>query len=116
MNGGGAAPRWRLHSMASVRATLVRWVIKFLNGEPAGPPLPFPQQRAAMERTARLAIRPRGTGAKPIAASGVPAEWVSVPNSERDQVMLYLHGGSYTIGSPRTHRALAAQIARAAGM
>lgn len=31
-------------------------------------------------------------------------------------VMMYLHGGGFTIGSPRTHAALAAHLARAAGM
>lgn len=31
-------------------------------------------------------------------------------------VMMYIHGGGFTIGSPRTHAALAAHLARAAGM
>ncbi|HEY7983999.1 MAG TPA: alpha/beta hydrolase [Ktedonobacterales bacterium] len=102
--------------MASVRTRIVRWVYGYLNRERGGPPRPFPAQRAALERTARLAIRPRGTVAQPVRAGGVPAEWVSVPNSAPDRVLLYLHGGSYTIGSPRTHRGLVAQIARAAGV
>jgi epsilon-lactone hydrolase len=102
--------------MANVRTLIVRWAYGYLNRERSGPPRPFPEQRAALERAARLAIRPRGTVAEPVVAGGVPAEWVSVPNSRRDRVILYLHGGSYTIGSPRTHRALAAQMARAAGM
>lgn len=31
-------------------------------------------------------------------------------------VILYIHGGGFTLGSPRTHAALAAHLARAAGM
>ena len=31
-------------------------------------------------------------------------------------VLMYIHGGGFTIGSPRTHAALAAYLARAAGM
>ena len=31
-------------------------------------------------------------------------------------VLLYLHGGGFTIGSPRTHAALAGHLAKAAGM
>lgn len=31
-------------------------------------------------------------------------------------VLKYIHGGAFTIGSPRTHAALAAYLARAAGM
>jgi acetyl esterase/lipase len=106
---------WRLHTMASVRTRVLRAVYGFLNRERGGPPRSFRAQRADLERTARLAILPRGTVAQPVEAGGVPAEWVSVPGSAPDRVLLYLHGGSYTIGSPRTHRGLVAQIARAAG-
>jgi acetyl esterase/lipase len=35
-------------------------------------------------------------------------------NRDRDRAVLYLHGGGYVIGSPRTHRAFGAQIATAA--
>ena len=31
-------------------------------------------------------------------------------------ILMYIHGGGFTIGSPRTHAALAAHLARAAGM
>lgn len=31
-------------------------------------------------------------------------------------VLMYIHGGGFTLGSPRTHAALAAHLARAAGM
>ncbi|WP_439139029.1 alpha/beta hydrolase fold domain-containing protein [Roseicyclus sp.] len=31
-------------------------------------------------------------------------------------IIMYIHGGGFTIGSPRTHAALAAHLARAAGM
>jgi epsilon-lactone hydrolase len=48
-------------------------------------------------------------------ASERPAEWLTPPVARRDAVVLYLHGGGYVIGSPRSHRHLAAAIARAAG-
>jgi acetyl esterase/lipase len=102
--------------MASVRMHVMRAVYGWLNREHGGPPRSIAAQRADLERMARLAIRPRGTVAEPVEAGGVPAEWVRVPSSAPDRVLLYLHGGSYTIGSPRSHRALVAQIARAAGV
>src|SRR5207253_11051350 len=37
------------------------------------------------------------------------------PGARADAATLYLHGGGYVIGSPRSHRHLAAAIARAAG-
>ena len=45
-----------------------------------------------------------------------PAEWLRPPGVRTDAAVLYLHGGGYVIGSPRSHRHLAAAIARAAGM
>ena len=42
------------------------------------------------------------------------AEWLAPPGVRRNAVVLYLHGGGYVIGSPRSHRHLAAAIARAA--
>jgi acetyl esterase/lipase len=46
---------------------------------------------------------------------GIPSEWVSVPESRPDRVILYLHGGGYVIGSIRTHRELAGRISAASG-
>jgi len=44
-----------------------------------------------------------------------PAEWLRPPSAAPGRVVLYLHGGGYVIGSPRSHRHLAAAIAGAAG-
>lgn len=44
----------------------------------------------------------------------VPAEWVASERSDHDRVILHLHGGGYMMGSPRTHRGMAATLARVA--
>jgi len=49
-------------------------------------------------------------------AGGVPSEWTSTPDSRTDAAILYLHGGGYVIGSLDSHRHLAAEAGRAAGM
>jgi monoterpene epsilon-lactone hydrolase len=49
-----------------------------------------------------------------VQAGGVPAEWILPPGSRTEPVVLYLHGGGYVSGSIRSHRHLAALIARAA--
>lgn len=46
--------------------------------------------------------------------NGLPAEWVTPPVISGNKVVLYLHGGGYTIGSINTHRNLAGSIARSA--
>ena len=47
-------------------------------------------------------------------AGGVTAEWVTAEGASDSRVVLYLHGGGYIIGSPRTHRPLMAELSQAA--
>jgi len=49
-----------------------------------------------------------------INANEVPAEWITIPRTSPDRVILYLHGGSYNSGSIASHRSLAANIVNAA--
>ena len=46
----------------------------------------------------------------------IPVEWVSRGQAERRRIVLYLHGGAYLMGSPRTHRSITAILARETGM
>src|SRR5215469_14817118 len=50
------------------------------------------------------------------AANGVPAEWTTTPNAARNAALLYFHGGGYVMGSLDSHRHLAAEAGRAAGI
>ena len=47
--------------------------------------------------------------------NGVRAEWVSVPGSRPDRVLLYLHGGSFAFRFPNAHAAFAARLCRRLG-
>lgn len=71
--------------------------------------------RRHFERMAARTFRaPPGTLELPAAAGGVPGLWVS--NRPRDTgILLYFHGGGYLMGSPRTHAALLAALARRTG-
>ena len=48
-------------------------------------------------------------------ADGVPGEWTVVEGSNSDRRLLYLHGGGFTVGSPRSHRAVTVNLARETG-
>ena len=75
--------------------------------------------RTAFLRTARWLTRdPRGAVFRevPGGLGGRPALWASVPPRDAAGTILYLHGGAFVMGSPRTHRAMAARLAAAAGM
>jgi len=47
--------------------------------------------------------------------NGISAEWVSAPESRKDKVILYLHGGGYVAGTIEMYRDLASRIAKNAG-
>lgn len=49
-----------------------------------------------------------------ISVNGVAAEWLTPPEIIDNRVLLYLHGGGYLMGSPRTHRSLVWRIAKQA--
>jgi acetyl esterase/lipase len=48
-------------------------------------------------------------------AGGVTAEWVCAPDADPDRRLLYLHGGAYVLGSPKSHRAITARLSEIAG-
>ena len=52
---------------------------------------------------------------EPVLHGGISAEWVAAPEARRDKAVLYLHGGGFRVGSPRSHRELMAGLSQAAG-
>jgi epsilon-lactone hydrolase len=100
--------------MPSLRARLVRWTLGHHLVRVTDDSAPVAEARAAMERSARLALLPRGTRVQRVTAGQRPAEWVVPAWALSDRVLLYLHGGSYSAGSPSTHRALVARLAAVA--
>jgi acetyl esterase/lipase len=50
-----------------------------------------------------------------IECGGVPAEWIGVPGSRAERVILYLHGGSFAFRFPNAHAALASRLCRRLG-
>ena len=94
------------HGIAEVRAHLAK----------LPPPASLAEQRAMYDRAERVFTLPPGTTVAPTAAGGRPAEWIHPAGAREDAVLLYLHGGGYVIGSPRSHRHLAESLARSAGI
>jgi acetyl esterase/lipase len=71
------------------------------------------ERRAQYERAEKVFPTPADVKVERVNAPTVPAEWLRPPSAEPGRVVLYLHGGGYVIGSPRSHRHLAAAIASA---
>jgi len=73
------------------------------------------ERRAQYERAEKVFPTPPDVKVERVNAPAAPAEWLRPPSAVPGRVVLYLHGGGYVIGSPRSHRHLAAAIAGAAG-
>lgn len=57
-----------------------------------------------------------GITIRPVDVAGVPGEWVLAENADPSRRLLYLHGGAFTAGSPKSHRPITTKYARMAGV
>ena len=94
----------------SLRARMFR---KSLGGFVKSADTPLDERRAAMERIDRLP-RPRRMDYQDTVVGGVPAILATPTRVPVERHIVYLHGGGYVVGSPRTHIAFAARLARRA--
>jgi monoterpene epsilon-lactone hydrolase len=74
------------------------------------------EMRANMDASTGLMPLPEDVVYTPVQIGGLDAEWTEAPEVRVDRVILYFHGGGYTIGSIATHRQVVADISRAAGV
>jgi len=94
------------HGIVAVRAHLAKL-----------PPTESVAERRAMyDRAERVFTLPPDITVEPVTAGDTPAEWIRPAGARGDAALLYLHGGGYVIGSPRSHRHLAEALARSAGI
>jgi phosphinothricin tripeptide acetyl hydrolase len=77
--------------------------------------LTLAERRSQYDRAEKFFAMPSGVTVEGVQAAARPAEWLRPPAARPGAAVLYLHGGGYAIGSPRSHRHLAAAIAKAAG-
>lgn len=73
-------------------------------------------QRSFLDKFGSKINMPSRMDVQKITIKGLNAEWLSGSEIRNDQIILYLHGGAYTMGSCDSHRALAARISRASTM
>jgi monoterpene epsilon-lactone hydrolase len=99
---GGRLRRWWLH--ATLRLTVKR--MQVLDVDLAS----LRAQQAAMDaRFARVDPDARRT---PVDCDGVRAEWIEVPETRAERVLLYFHGGAFLFRFPSTHAGMAARWCR----
>lgn len=93
----------------AVRA-LARWVVRPVTE------LPLPWARRGLDAVAAVAGAPGGVAVLAWRGAGLRGERLAPAGEAGPARILYLHGGGYRIGSPRSHRAPAGALAGAAGV
>lgn len=79
------------------------------------PRLPIGLRRRWLELASQANLAPRDCRYEATTLGGRPAERVRAAGPLGRNVLLYLHGGGYFMGSPRTHRAISGRLARLTG-
>ncbi len=99
--------------MGAMLRTLLRLAVK----PRFSPQVPIPSQRARLQRFVPLNRLPRRVRVEAAMEGGVPGEWLHPLQAPvKAGRVLYLHGGAFCVGSPATHRALTAKLARDLGL
>ena len=100
---------WKDPEIAGVRALLAS-----RQPAPGAQPPSRQERRAAMDAFGQMGSLPPGCLHEPVTLGGVKAERVAPTNALEGRRILYLHGGGYVGGSPRSHRPMVARLAEAA--
>ena len=103
-----AMTSWKDPEIAGVRALLAS-----RQAPPDAPQPTVAERRAAMDAFGEMGSLPPGCLHEPTTLGGVKAERVVPTQAVEGRRILYLHGGAYVAGSPRSHRPLVARLADA---
>ena len=113
-----AAVRWRRRVRGPLRPSwdlpFETWVTVLRGYARQSIRLPLAVQRRIAEGFVRP-VQPGGMSYEKVRAGGVPAEWFRPEGCDESRVVLYLHGGGYSIGSIDTHRGPVSRLCRSAG-
>lgn len=100
--------------MLDVTRYIFRTISKYLSSRIDAIPS-IPNLRAYMAGGSGQRRLPRGLSANTIDADGLLLEWIIPSKSPAQPVILYLHGGGWTLGWYNGHRRMTAYICQAAG-
>lgn len=98
--------------MPSIQAVLFNWVMKATF---KSKPIHLLEATTLRDGADALAPKQPPAGVScDVVGGAVKGEWHRAENAEPGRTVLYLHGGGYVFGSPRSHRAFTYSLAKAA--
>jgi len=74
------------------------------------------EQRTKFEKISGMTKLAKDVEIKSQQVNGIPIEWITTPQVNPDHIILYIHGGGYTLGLYNSQRDFISRLGRAAGM
>ncbi len=102
--------------MLNLSKVTMRRLVKFNSAFLLNAKCPIWLQRAGLNLLGGFGSLPQSISIEKSKLTTLPAWWFKVNAKKSKQVVLYFHGGGYSIGSPRSHRDLCAYLAHYAGI
>lgn len=93
----------------------LKTVVDMLRQQPLANGASIEEMRAGMDQTSDFLPPVEGAAHEAADANGVPCEWALIEGADAPRHVLYLHGGGYVMGSPKSHRNLTGRLAKTAG-
>lgn len=98
----------------SIDRSEIQAVRDLLSSKPR--PVGWAQRRARLDEVGAYWPVADDVELNPVDLDGVPGEWSMVPGTDPSRVLVFFHGGGYCSGSVRSHRRMATEAGRAAGV
>ena len=99
--------------MQAILKFMLRGTLRLLFKNVIGRIQSVPFQRRWLRMIAASTLRARGATLE-TGVCGVSGEWARHADGDERRVLLFLHGGGYTLGSPSSHRSITTHLAGAA--
>lgn len=97
----------------SLRSRFVRPYVKYVVARQFSEKKAIRGQRRAFDRTSFFVPRIRGAETRTEFIDGTKVCWVDACENTTNRLVVYLHGGAYCLGSPRSHGRFAQQLSKA---
>jgi acetyl esterase/lipase len=107
--------KWH-HRLQSVATFVLRTALRLVFKSLIGPALPVAWQRHVVNGIALIKKIAPGVTLSRYQIGDLAVESAMPASPVAGKAMLYLHGGAYCLGSPRTHRGLVTHLAAATGL
>ena len=99
------------HEISDAHDIVVAMIADFVAA--SDPKLSARDQRANMENLMTADITAAITQ---VDVDGIPGEWVVAEGADANKRLLYLHGGGFRFGSPKSHRHITDELSRRSGV